>query len=71
MIKNTTYIEEYYKWICYNPDKVCNKVKTMYKRLVEDLKTPKQVSFYNKLTNETETHTYIFPYANKIIIRRK
>ena len=60
MIKNTTYIEEYYKWICDNPDKVCNKVKTMYKRLVEDLKTPKKVSFYNKLTNETETHTYIF-----------
>ena len=60
MIKNTTYIEEYYKWICDNPDKVCNKVKTIYKRLVEDLKTPKQVSFYNKLTNETETHTYIF-----------
>jgi len=60
MIKNTTYIEEYYKWICDNPDKVCNKVKTIYKRLVEDLKTPKKVSFYNKLTNETETHTYIF-----------
>ena len=60
MIKNTTYIEEYYKWICDNPDKVCNKVKTIYSRLVKDIKTPKEVSFFNKLTNETETHTYIF-----------
>lgn len=55
-----TYIEEYYKWICDNPNKVCNKIKTEYKKLIEDIKKPKQVSFYNKLTNETETHTYIF-----------
>ena len=55
-----TYIEEYYKWICDNPDKVCNKVKTIYKRLVDDLKTPKEVSFLNKSTGEIETHTYIF-----------
>ncbi|MBR4178017.1 MAG: terminase large subunit [Bacilli bacterium] len=55
-----TYIEEYYKWINDNPDKVCNKVKTIYKRLVDDLKTPKEVSFLNKSTGEIETHTYIF-----------
>lgn len=55
-----TYIEEYYEWICKNPDKVCKKVKTIYSRLVEDIKTPKEVSFFNKSTNETETHTYIF-----------
>ena len=55
-----TYIEEYYDWICKNPDKVCKKVKTIYSRLVEDIKTPKEVSFFNKSTNETETHTYIF-----------
>lgn len=55
-----TYIEEYYKWICDNPDKVCNKVKTIYKKLVDDLKTPKEVSFFNKSTGEIETHTYIF-----------
>lgn len=55
-----TYMEEYYEWICANPDKVCNKVKTIYKRLIEDLKTPKKVSFLNKSTGETETHTYVF-----------
>ena len=55
-----TYIEEYYDWICKNPDKVCKKIKTIYSRLVEDIKTPKEVSFFNKSTNETETHTYIF-----------
>lgn len=55
-----TYIEEYHNWIKANPNKVCKKVKTVYARVVEDLKTPKVVSFYNKLTGETETHTYIF-----------
>ena len=55
-----TYIEEYYKWICDNPNKVCNKIKKQYKKLVEDLKTPKKVSFFNKTTGELETHTYIF-----------
>lgn len=55
-----TYIEEYNEWIKANPKKVCKKVKTVYARVVEDLKTPKVVSFYNKLTGETETHTYIF-----------
>ena len=55
-----SYIEEYYKWICDNPDRVCDKVKKIYKKLVKDVKTPKKVSFYNKSTGETETHTYIF-----------
>lgn len=55
-----TYIEEYYKWICDNPNKVCKKIKTEYSKLVEDIKKPKQVTFLNKLTNETEVHTYKF-----------
>ena len=55
-----TYIEEYYEWICNNPDKVFKKVKTIYERLVRDIKTPHKVSFMNKTTGETETHTYIF-----------
>lgn len=55
-----TYIEEYYKWIEKNPNKACKKVKTIYQRLVIDLKKPKTVSFFNKATGENETHTYIF-----------
>lgn len=55
-----TYIEEYYKWIEKNPNKVCKKVKTIYQRLVMDLRKPKTVSFFNKATGENETHTYIF-----------
>ena len=55
-----TYIEEYYKWIQKNPNKVCNKVKTIYERLNKEIKTPKKVSFVNPETGETETHTYIF-----------
>ena len=49
-----TYIEEYYKWIEKNPNKVCKKVKTIYQRLVMDLKKPKTVSFFNKATGENE-----------------
>ena len=54
------YIEEYYDYIIKNPDKVNLKVKKMYERLVENIKKPKVVSFFNKSTGENETHTYIF-----------
>ena len=54
------YIEEYDKWIKKNPNKVCNKIKKIYDRLAKEVKTPKQVSFFNASTNETETHTYKF-----------
>jgi len=55
-----TYIEEYYKWIEANPKKVCNKVKTIYARLVDDLHKEKEVTFFNKATGENETHIYHF-----------
>ena len=55
-----TYIEEYYKWLVDNPEKVNHKVLVTYKKLVDDLKKPKEVSFFNAITEENETHTYIF-----------
>ena len=55
-----TYIEKYYQYLLDNPDKACNKVLTVYKKLVNDIKKPKQVSFFNKITEENETHTYIY-----------
>lgn len=55
-----TYIEEYNNWIKKNPNKVCTKVKKVYEKLVNDLKTPKKVSFINNVTGEVESHTYIF-----------
>lgn len=55
-----TDIEEYYNWIKKNPKKVNKKIKIVYKKLVEDIKNPKTVSFYNELSEENETHTYIF-----------
>ena len=61
-----TFIEEYYNFILKNPNKVCNKVKKMYEKLVENIKTPKVVSFYNKTTGENETHTYIFDINKSI-----
>lgn len=55
-----TYIEEYYKWLVDNPEKANHKVLVTYKKLVDDLKKPKEVSFFNAITEENETHTYIF-----------
>lgn len=53
-------VEEYYSWILNNPNKVSEKVRKVYKKLVENIKTPQKVSFLNKATNEMEEHTYIF-----------
>ena len=55
-----TYIEEYYKFLLDNPEKANQKVKAIYTKLVNDLKEPKQVSFFNSITEEDETHTFIF-----------
>ena len=55
-----TYIEEYYQFLLKNPNKACHKVLVTYKKLVQDLYNPKQVSFFNEITEEMETHTYIF-----------
>lgn len=56
-------IEEYYEWIINNPNKVDAKVKKIYKKLVDNVKTPQKVSFINKTTGEVEEHTYIFDEA--------
>lgn len=55
-----TYIEQYYQWLLKNPEKASNKVLIAYKKLVTDIYNPKQVSFFNEITEENETHTYIF-----------
>ena len=55
-----TYIEEYYNFLKKNSDKACHKVLVTYKKLVDDIKKPKKVSFFNEITEENETHTYIF-----------
>ena len=53
-----TYIKEYYKWIQDNPDKVCQKIKKQYAKLVNNVKKEQKVSFVNK--GIEESHTYIF-----------
>ena len=55
-----TYIEEYNNWIKANPNKVNKKIKIIYNKLVDDIVNPKTISFFNELTEEEETHTYIF-----------
>lgn len=55
-----TYIEEYCEWIRKNPNKVGKKIKAIYEKLEKELNEEKQVSFFNVLTGEQETHTYRF-----------
>lgn len=55
-----TYIEEYYNWIKANPEKVNKKIKIVYERLVKNINEPLKVQFFNKLTQEEESHTFIF-----------
>ena len=55
-----TYIEEYYQFLLDNPEKANQKVLAVYKKLVNDLKEPKEVSFFNEITEEQETHIFIF-----------
>lgn len=55
-----TYIEEYYNKILSGEIIACKKIKAVYKKLVDDLKNPKTISFLNKITDEVEEHTYIF-----------
>jgi phage terminase large subunit-like protein len=54
-----TYIEQYYQWLLKNPDKANHKVLTVYGKLVHDIYNPKQITFYNEITEEEETHTYV------------
>ena len=60
------YIQEYYNWICENPDKVNNKVKTIYKKLVDDIEHPKKITVYNESNEENEQHTFKFDEARGI-----
>lgn len=57
------YIEQYYNWIKENPDKVNKKVTTIYEKLVDDIKNPKEVTIYNSGTEENEKHVYKFDEA--------
>lgn len=50
----------YFEWIQKNPLRVNKKIRTMYGRLVEHIKSPQSVTFVNKTTGEVEEHTYIF-----------
>lgn len=54
------YIEKYNDWIKEHPNRVCNKVKKIYERLAKEVKTPKEVSFFNAITGEQEKHIYTF-----------
>lgn len=55
-----TYIEEYYQYLLDNPDKACEKILIVYEKLVNDIKTPKEVTYYNSISEENETRRFVF-----------
>lgn len=55
-----TYIEEYYQFLLKNPDKANHKILVTYGKLVRDIYNPVKVSFFNEISEESETHTYMF-----------
>lgn len=57
--RRMSYIEEYYQWLLDNPDRANHKVLVVYKKLVEDIKKPKKVTYFNQVTEENETHTFV------------
>ena len=57
------YIEQYFKYIQEHPKRINHKIKVVYEKLVKDIETPRETTYYNKLTGENETHTYIFDEA--------
>lgn len=63
-----TYIEEYYKWIKKNPNKVGDKIKKVYEKLSQDVKKPKKVSFFVEGKEITHTYTFDEKKAHKPIV---
>lgn len=55
-----TYIEEYYQYLLDNPNRANHKMLVVFKKLVNDIKTPQKVSYFNETSEEQEEHTYIF-----------
>ena len=53
-------IELYHDYIVKNPEKVNDKIRTVYNKLYDDLKNPKTIPYLNKMTGEMEEITYIF-----------
>lgn len=57
---STNSIQEYYQWLLDNPKKANKKILAVYKRLTEDIETPREIEHLNKETGEIEKTTYIF-----------
>ena len=60
LTNSTNSIQEYYQWLLDNPKKANKKILAVYKRLTEDIETPREIEHLNKETGEIEKTTYIF-----------
>ena len=57
------YIKEYNAWIEKNPDRVCEKIKKIFKRLAIESEKEIKIEFKNQSTKKIEKHTYVFDEA--------
>ena len=60
LTSSTNSIQEYYQCLLDNPKKANKKILAVYKRLTEDIETPREIEHLNKETGEIEKTTYIF-----------
>lgn len=63
LTSSTNSIQEYYQWLLDNPKKANKKILAVYKRLTEDIETPREVEYLNKETGEIERNRFIFDEA--------
>ncbi len=58
-----TYIEEYYEYLKENPSRANKEIKTVYDKIITDLKQGKVVVKYNSIKEEEEEFVYVFDLA--------
>lgn len=62
----TNSITEYSNWIKDNPNKVCNKIKIVYDKLLNDLKNNKIVECLDEETGEMNTKKFVFDHEKAV-----
>lgn len=66
LMNSTNDIFEYNEWIKKNPNKVCNKIKIVYNKLVSDLQNGLSIEYIDEETGEKNTKNYIFDASKAI-----
>lgn len=62
MMTSIPSIVSYKQWCDEHPERVNKKIRTVYDKLINDLKNGKKVEYVNKETGEIENIEYVFDY---------